>query len=106
MPERAQSAASHHRLHPPFHLFLIPVLITNLIIAVVCLVRIPGLLTGWLVILSSALLLMGVTPSLKNFAGALLLPCQPNPETPPDPSFVKTPATSVLLKMLYWSAAG
>src|SRR5882762_939931 len=59
MPERAQSAASHHRLHPPFHLFLIPVLITHLILAVVCLVRIPGLLTRWLVILSSALLLMG-----------------------------------------------
>lgn len=59
MPERVQSAAHHHRIHPPFQLFLIPVLITNLIIAIVYLVRIPGLLSGWLVILSSALLLMG-----------------------------------------------
>ena len=52
----AQSYSHHARRHQPFHFFLIPVLITNLIITIVYLVRHPSLLAGWLVILSIALL--------------------------------------------------
>ena len=52
----AQSYSHHARRHQPFHFFLIPVLITNLIITIVYLVRRPSLLAGWLVILSIALL--------------------------------------------------
>ena len=52
----AQDFSHHARRHQPFHFFLIPVLITNLIITIVYLVRHPSLLAGWLVILSIALL--------------------------------------------------
>ena len=52
----AQSFSHHSRRHLPFHFFIIPVLLTNLIVTIVCLVRHPSLLTGWLVILSIALL--------------------------------------------------
>ena len=57
MNNHATQCYSHHaRKHPPFHFFLIPILITNLIITIVYLVRHPSLLAGWLVILSIALL--------------------------------------------------
>jgi|HubBroStandDraft_5_1064220.scaffolds.fasta_scaffold127766_2 hypothetical protein len=52
----AQSFSHHSRRHLPFHFFIIPVLLTNLIVTIVYLVRHPSLLTGWLVILSIALL--------------------------------------------------
>jgi hypothetical protein len=51
-----QSFSHHSRRHLPFHFFIIPVLLTNLIVTIVYLVRHPSLLTGWLVILSIALL--------------------------------------------------
>ena len=52
----AQSFSHHSRRHLLFHFFIIPVLLTNLIVTIVYLVRHPSLLTGWLVILSIALL--------------------------------------------------
>lgn len=52
----AQSFSHHSRRHLPFHFFIIPVLLTNLIVTIVYLVRHPSLLAGWLVILSIALL--------------------------------------------------
>jgi hypothetical protein len=55
----AQSYSHHARKHPPFHFFLIPILITNLIITIVYLIRHPSLLAGWLVLLSIALLTLG-----------------------------------------------
>jgi hypothetical protein len=55
----AQSYSHHARQHLPFHFFLIPILITNLIITIVYLIRHPSLLAGWLVILSIALLTLG-----------------------------------------------
>src|SRR5215813_3632599 len=58
MSERAQSLANYKRRHLPFHFFLIPVLITNLILAAVYFVRHPGLPEGWMVILSTALLVL------------------------------------------------
>jgi hypothetical protein len=51
-----QSFSHHSRRHLPFHFFIIPVLLTNLIVTIVYLVRHPSLLPGWLVILSIALL--------------------------------------------------
>ena len=40
---KAQSYANYKRRHAPFHFFVIPVLITNTILAAVYLVRHPGL---------------------------------------------------------------
>jgi len=55
---KAQSYANHKRRHLPFHFFVIPVLITNAILALVYLVRHPGLAAAWMVILSIALLVL------------------------------------------------
>jgi hypothetical protein len=55
---KAQSYANYKRRHIPFHFFVIPVLITNAILALVYLVRHPGLAAAWMVILSIALLVL------------------------------------------------
>lgn len=55
---KPQTLANYKRIHAPFHFFLIPVLITNLIVAGVYLARHPGLLAGWLFLLSFTVLLL------------------------------------------------
>lgn len=59
MSERKpQSLANYKRRQLPFHFFIAPVLITNLIVVIVYLVLHPGLLTAWLLIVSAALLML------------------------------------------------
>jgi hypothetical protein len=58
--QKTQSFANHTRRHPPFHFFLIPVLLLNLIFSIVHVVRHPGLVAAWLVILSAAILLLAL----------------------------------------------
>ena len=58
MRTEAQSYANYKRRHAPFHFFVIPVLITNTIIAIVYLARHPGLAAAWMVVLSLALLVL------------------------------------------------
>lgn len=55
---KTQSYANYKRRQPAFHFFVIPVLITNSILAIVYLVRHPGLEAAWMVILSIALLVL------------------------------------------------
>lgn len=55
---KPQSFANYKRRQPLFHFFVVPVLITNLIVVIVYLVLHPGLLTAWLLILSTALLML------------------------------------------------
>lgn len=55
---RTQSYSSYKRRQPVFHFFIIPVLITNLIIVIVYLALHPGLAAAWLLVLSIALLLL------------------------------------------------
>jgi len=57
--ESPQSYENHTRWHAPFHFFLAPVLLTNVIVAVVQLIRDPGLDRGWWVVVSIALVVMG-----------------------------------------------
>lgn len=59
MAESPQSYENHTRWHAPFHFFLTPVLLTNVVIAVVQLVRDPGLDRGWWLVVSIALVVMG-----------------------------------------------
>jgi hypothetical protein len=54
-----QSYENHTRWHAPFHFFLAPVLLTNVIIAVVKLVRDPSLDSGWWLVVSIALVVLG-----------------------------------------------
>jgi hypothetical protein len=56
--ESPQSYDNHTRWHAPFHFFLAPVLLTNVIVAIVQLVRDPGLDRGWWLVVSIALVVM------------------------------------------------
>ena len=58
MAESPQSYENHTRWHAPFHFFLAPVLLTNVIVAVVQLIRDPGLDRGWWLVVSIALVVL------------------------------------------------
>jgi hypothetical protein len=58
MADNPQTYNSHTRWHPPFHFFLAPVMLINLVWAIVQLVRAPGWTTGWWVIMSIALVVL------------------------------------------------
>ena len=58
MADAPQTYANHTRWHAPFHYFAAPVIVTNLVVAVVQLVRDPGLDTGWWVVVSAALVVV------------------------------------------------
>ena len=58
MADAPQTYANHARWHAPFHYFAAPVMLTNVIVAVVQLVRDPGLERGWWVVVSLALLVV------------------------------------------------
>ena len=51
-----QNLKNHGRLDPPFHFFLVIILLANFVVAVVYLIRVPGFITAWLVVLSMAAL--------------------------------------------------
>src|SRR5438046_10494554 len=53
--EPIQTYASHRRYIPQFHFFVLPVLVANIIIAIVGFVRYPRFITGWVVVLATAL---------------------------------------------------
>lgn len=56
MPEKPQGLANHTRLHPLYHLILFPIFFANFIIAVVVLIRAPGWVTAWNLVMAFALL--------------------------------------------------
>lgn len=58
MAEAPQTYANHTRWHAPFHYFLAPVMMTNVVIAAVQLIRDPGLERGWWVVVSAALVVL------------------------------------------------
>ncbi|MEP6569672.1 MAG: DUF6526 family protein [Acidobacteriota bacterium] len=63
-----QNFANHTRWHPPFHFFIMPVMLINFFWWVVTFVKNPGSDTGWLIIVSLALLMLTLfvrTNSLK-----------------------------------------
>jgi hypothetical protein len=53
-----QSFASHTRWHPPFHFFILPVMLINFIWAIVEFVKAPGRSTAWWIVVSLALALL------------------------------------------------
>ena len=52
MTATAQSYANHRRVFPLYHLFVLPVLITHVIVTMVASVRHPSLWTLWLVVVA------------------------------------------------------
>jgi hypothetical protein len=60
MSANPQSYANHVRWHPPFHFFVIPVLLINVIWSIVYCVMYPSWNQGWSIVVSAALLVLGV----------------------------------------------
>lgn len=53
-----QTYANHTRWHPPFHFFLVPVMLINFIWAIVLCYQYPGWTQCWWVVVSLALIVM------------------------------------------------
>lgn len=53
-----QNFANHTRWHPPFHFFVLPVMLINFFWSVVEFVKAPGWDSGWWIVVSLALLLL------------------------------------------------
>lgn len=53
-----QTFANHTRWHPPFHFFVLPVMLINFIWSIVLFVMSPGWNSGWWIVVSLALLLL------------------------------------------------
>jgi len=58
MAEKPQNLENHARIHPVFHLVLVPLFFINIVIAAVLVVRTPGWLTAWGVVMAVALFLL------------------------------------------------
>src|SRR5882672_3479540 len=54
----AQTFANHVRRHPPFHFFIVPVMLINVIWAIVNCVMAPGWNTAWSIVFSLTLVLL------------------------------------------------
>ena len=58
MAEVPQTYENHTRWHAPFHFFVAPVLVTNVVVALVQVIRDPGLDRGWWLVVSAALVVL------------------------------------------------
>jgi len=58
-----QNFANHTRWHPPFHFFVLPVMLINFIWSIVQFVMAPGWNLGWWIVVSLALLVL--TPFVR-----------------------------------------
>jgi len=58
MADTQQSYTNHTRWHPPFHFFVIPVMLINFIWAIVEFVKTPAWHQGWWIVVSAALVVL------------------------------------------------
>lgn len=58
MAATPQTYANHVRWHPPFHFFLMPVMLINVVWSITQFVRNPGWDQGWWVVVSLALVVL------------------------------------------------
>ena len=58
MATTPQSYANHTRYHPPFHFFVAPVMLINVVWSIVQFVMSPGWNQGWWIVVSLALLVL------------------------------------------------
>ncbi len=66
MAKTPQTFANHTRWQPPFHFFIAPVMLINLIWSVVQFIRTPGLNSGWWIVVSLALLMLAFLVRLNS----------------------------------------
>src|ERR1700681_3657036 len=60
MADTQQTYANHTRWHPPFHFFVIPVMLINFIWSIVEFVKGPGWNQGWWIVVSLDLLVLAL----------------------------------------------
>jgi Family of unknown function (DUF6526) len=61
MAERSpQNLATHVRIDPPFHYFVLPVFVISWIVSMIFLARHPGLFHFWIVVFNSALIVAAI----------------------------------------------
>ena len=63
-----QNFENHTRWHPPFHFFVLPVLLINFVWSILLFVKAPGRDSGWWIVVSLALAMLALfvrTNSLK-----------------------------------------
>ncbi len=65
MARPAQSYKNHMRLLPPFHFFVVPVLLLNFLIAIWQVIQAPALGTAWGAVFAAALLMLGFMARLQ-----------------------------------------
>ncbi len=65
MAERVQTYKNHSRLLPPFHLFVVPVLLLNALNAIRHIWLVPNRSTLWAFIVSVALLMLGLLSRIQ-----------------------------------------
>jgi hypothetical protein len=58
MADTPQSYANHTRWHPPFHFFVMPVMLINFIWSIVQFFKAPGWYHGWWIVFSLALVML------------------------------------------------
>ena len=58
MADTQQSYANHTRWQPPFHFFVLPVMLINFVWAIVDFVKNPGADQGWWIVVSLALVVL------------------------------------------------
>ena len=58
MADTSQTYANHTRWHPPFHFFVIPVMVINVVWSIVEFVKHPGWNQGWWIVVSIALMIL------------------------------------------------
>lgn len=58
MPDKPQSYASHAKIDPPFHFFVLPVFLINILVVAYLLIRHPGIGGAWVLLVSVALLVL------------------------------------------------
>src|ERR1700682_1236502 len=66
MATTPQTFANHTRWQPPFHFFVLPVMLINVIWSVLRFVRAPGLNSGWWIVVSLALLVLAFLVRLNS----------------------------------------
>ena len=58
--ETVQNFANHTRWHPPFHFFVLPVLLINFFWSIVTFVKAPDRNSGWWIVVSLALAMLAL----------------------------------------------
>jgi len=66
MAEKTQSLSTHRRLFAPFHLFVLPVLLVNLLNALRHIWLAPGLSTAWTAVVAVALLMLAILSRVQT----------------------------------------